>query len=409
MLKLFGFLFPLFAAHVGIGEDGGGDAGASGSGDGAGGADDKSGAGGSGAGSDDGAGADGGADGDLDAPKPGSVEGAAAAIKAGLAGEADPGEKPKPAAAKAEPTEDEKKRIAEDAAAANDPVKKQELQDAREKVELDKTRSMKSDDFKLTDADRKVLKPDAQKRFHQLTTALKAREDDLAAINTQAVGYKTQSEALTNLLAETQTGPQELGALLDYNFMLKTGKFEQALTVINAHREAILKALGREEAGVDLLAEFPDLKEKVQTQDMDRAAALEVAKTRRTEQVRAQQDQQNNNRQQQQTNAEQASNNALTEIDKWCLQLSKTDIDYKAREAKLQPMITEVITKYRPDQWLPTLKMLYQNVVIEKGGNGDLPGAGQTLRPSGGTRPGAKAPSSMFDAIKQGLHPGTTA
>jgi hypothetical protein len=80
--------------------------------------------------------------------------------------------------------------------------------------------------------------------------------------------------------------------------------------------------------------------------------------------------------------------------------LASSDIDYKAKEAKVIDQVDEVIKNYPPEQWLPTLKLLYQGITITKAApqrKSETP-----LRPTG-AKPGAKAPSSMEEAISQGL------
>jgi hypothetical protein len=59
-----------------------------------------------------------------------------------------------------------------------------------------------------------------------------------------------------------------------------------------------------------------------------------------------------------------------------------------------------VLKEYPPNLWLPTLKRLYAGIAVEKApavGGGSKP-----LRPTG-ARPGAKAPSTMLEAINTGL------
>jgi hypothetical protein len=72
---------------------------------------------------------------------------------------------------------------------------------------------------------------------------------------------------------------------------MKSGDYEGALKIIENTRAGILKALGREGPGVDLLAEHPDLKARVDNQEISRADALELANNRRANAARQQQDQ----------------------------------------------------------------------------------------------------------------------
>jgi hypothetical protein len=81
----------------------------------------------------------------------------------------------------------------------------------------------------------------------------------------------------------------------------------------------------------------------------------------------------------------------LQGIDAWVKQIAASDIDYKAKEAKVIDQVDEVIKNYPPEQWLPTLKLLYS-------GDHDHEGSAakeeerQPLRPTG-AKPGQKAPA----------------
>jgi len=390
MLKLFARLFPLLMPLSAVdGSDNGGaatpaaDAGAENTG---------SEGGTIASGVDSGAqGASGGAEASTDGqtPQGGSVEAAQAAIKEGLANA-------NPAAAAAN-------KAAADAALEADPVKKA----AADKAAADtkaaddaKIKATKVDDIKLTDAEKAALTPKAHERFHTLHKVAKANEDALVVANAQLTELRTRSEALTNIMKETQTGPEELGALLDYNRMLKTGQFDDALALVEQHRAAIYKAMGREAPGVDLLADFPDLAARVERNEITRGDAIELGNNRRREAVRQQQENGQRQQQQHETQTLQQQQNALGQIEKWCNDTAQKDVDFKAREAKLMPQIEQIMQQYPSHLWLPTIQRLYETVSVPR----ETTFSQQTtpLRPNG-AKPGPKAPASMFDAIRGGL------
>ncbi len=317
-----------------------------------------------------------------------TTEGMQAAIKEGLAGT----------------TPEASAKAAADAAAIEvDPVKKA----AADKVAADtkaadeaKLKTVKVDDIKLSDAEKASLTPKANERFHALHKLAKAKEDENAQLSAQVAQFRTQHETFTNVLKDTHTAPEELGALLDYNFMLKTGKFEDALKMVEMHRAAIYKAMGREAPGVDLLADFPDLAASVQNNELTRDRAIEIGTSRRREALQAQQQQ---GQQAQQTQAQQAQlvqQNALASIDKWCSETAAKDIDFKAREEKLLPQIAEIMQDYPPNLWLKTIQRMYSTVIVPRETSVLQPQG--ALRPNG-ARPGPKEASNMFDAIKSGL------
>jgi hypothetical protein len=131
-----------------------------------------------------------------------------------------------------------------------------------------------------------VLGAKAQARFGEVITTLKAREAEIATLTEQMKPLAEARDAITGLLKETMTTPDQLSAYLEFNRLLQsadTKDLETALTMIENQRVVLYKALGREPAGggVDLLAEFPDLKEKVAEAQITREAALELAQGRR--------------------------------------------------------------------------------------------------------------------------------
>jgi hypothetical protein len=169
--------------------------------------------------------------------------------------------------------------------------------------------------------------------------------------------------------------------------------------MVENQRAALYTALGREpeDGGVDLLAEFPDLKQKVTDAQITREDALELAAARRERAANTRKDQQQQSQQQGVEQVKTARANALKDITAWTADLTKSDIDYMAKEEKLLEQVEEVIKTYPPNQWLATLKLLYSGIAVQKAA--PQPNKGQQpIRPSG-AKPGAKAPQNMFEAM----------
>lgn len=261
----------------------------------------------------------------------------------------------------------------------------------------------------LKPEEKKALGAKAQARFGEVIGALKERETAIATLTAQMKPLQQARADIQGILHETNTTPEQLSAYLEYNRMRQSGnaqELETALAFIERQRAQLYAALGREPqgGGIDLLQGFDDLKKAVEDDEMTRERALELARLRRNEAARTQaaQRQQNQQRtaQTQQQQYQQASNKALGDIEAWTAQLQKGDLDYKAKEDKLLAEIDEVVKNYPPAQWLPTLKLLYKGIAIQKASS--VPGGPRPLRPSG-AKAGDKAPASMLDAINQGL------
>jgi len=262
----------------------------------------------------------------------------------------------------------------------------------------------------LKPEEKKALHSKTQARFAEVITTLKAHEQTLSKQAGEAKVLREGRDAILGVMKDTNTTQDQLSGYLYFNQLLQSGNpkdLESALQMVERQRLGLYKALGREPegGGLDLLADFPDLKKQVEEEEITRAAALEISGARREKAGRdaAAQRQQQQQRTQHQSveQNKQAGEKALKEIGEWTAGLAKTDLDYKAKEDKLLVKLDEVLKEYPPNKWLSTLKLLYDGIEITNaapaGGSQNRP-----LRPSG-AKPGAKAPASMLDAINQGL------
>lgn len=339
---------------------------------------------------------DGGADAE---PKGATTEGMLAEIKQGLAKSGDdaiqaPGAQAAAAA-----------KAVSDAATQGDPkagVKPAAGDDkaAADKLAADTLAKKKPADFVLTDQEKAVLGPKAQARFQELTHYGKVQYERAERVQQDNTTLVSARDNILKTFADAHADPKDLAGLLDLNYRIKTGDREGALRIINNTRADLLKSLGREEPGVDLLADHPDLKERVANQEISRADAIELANNRRSNAARQQQDQSQQQQQRQQQQVQQTQEAALGSIQAWCAETANKDIDYAAREAKLVAQIPAIMKQYPPNLWLPTIQRLYETVSVPKASVVPIT---NSLRPNG-ARPGAKAPNSMLDAIKVGLN-----
>lgn len=252
----------------------------------------------------------------------------------------------------------------------------------------------------LTDEEKRILGPKANARFQKLTHYGEVQFERAERVQQENVTLTTAKDNILKTFSDAKATPADLSSLLNLNFMMKSGDREGALRIIDATRADLLKSLGREAPGVDLLTDHADLKAAVDNQEMTRAAALEVANARRTTAANQQNQSQQQNQQRQQNEVQRTQQTALADIQKWGAEMSASDIDYSAREARLTPQIAEIIRDYQPHQWLPTIKRLYATIAVNRAPV--VPITTNSLRPNG-AKPGAKAPASMLDALKTGL------
>lgn len=294
-------------------------------------------------------------------------------------------------------------------AAAGDPdaIKAKQDAEAKAKAEAAKPKDLKT--LELTEADKRVMKGKTAERYNEVLTIAKAERVRAETAERNAVALSGSRDAILSVLKETNTTQEDLGNLLEFNRLLKSGKpedMETALKVVTNQRLALLKALGREGDGHDPLTEFADLLQDVEDQKITRERALELAAVRKRDAItqansdatsRAQQSEQ-----QRKDAHVKAVNDGLASIDTWTAGIAKADIDFKAKEAILLPRIEGIIRAYPPNLWLQTIKTVYDSIVVTKAAP-PLPNSGNTpLRPSG-AKPGGPAPTTMNEAIDQGL------
>jgi hypothetical protein len=81
-------------------------------------------------------------------------------------------------------------------------------------------------ELELKPDEKKVLGAKAQARFGEVITTLKAREAEISTLTEQMKPLAEARDAITGLLKETMTTPDQLSAYLEFNRMLQSGETE---------------------------------------------------------------------------------------------------------------------------------------------------------------------------------------
>lgn len=288
-------------------------------------------------------------------------------------------------------------------AAAGDPEAIRAKTEAENKAKIEAAKPKDLAALELTDAEKKALPAKTQQRIGDLLGIAKTERTAREAAEAKVTGLSQAREAILGVLKETNTSDQDLAQLLEYNRMVKSGQpadLERALQVMDAQRLTILKALGREGQGYDPLTEHADLAKDVQESKITRERALEIVAGRKRDSIAEAARQQGARSQQQEQQVAQARQQGLQSIDRWAADISKSDIDYKAKEATILPKIEGIVRDYPPNLWLPTIRAVYDAIVVHKQA---LPSTGAQPLRSSGAKPGNPAPTSMAEAISQGL------
>lgn len=235
----------------------------------------------------------------------------------------------------------------------------------------------------------------AQQRFQLLATTNRELTEKVTALDSQV-----------NYIRDTfqQRGVQQ-------------EQFEQAVTVIGAMnrgdygtaKQILVQQLqhlalltGEPMAGVDALADFPDLRQQVDGLQMAEQTALELARLRKGQQAAQTQLQQQTQQRQQQEASEREFTQAQSAVDQWVRQMQAQDIDWPVLEEQLLPDIKNLLAGMPPSRWLSAMQTQYS--VLKRAATAfRRPAAGgapavNPLRPSGAGAP-QRAPQSMYEAM----------
>lgn len=306
--------------------------------------------------------------------------------------------------------DDETKKVAEAAAAAKaekhpngTPKKNEKGEDLDPEGKIVPKQAKTSAELALSKEQLAALRPESRARFQEVITTLKARETEIAALTGQIKPLAEARESIMSVLEETKTTSDQLSAYLEFNRLLQSNDpkdIEDALQIVERQRVALYKALGREPEGgdLDLLADFPDLQGDVTESRITRERALEIANSRREKAANDRRTQQQNAQHQSLGQRKQVADKALKDIETWTAEISKNDIDFKAKEKDLLDQVDEVFKDHPPEKWLSVLKLLYKGIKVTKHAASQTPRDEQPIRPSG-AKPGAKAPQNMYEAM----------
>lgn len=233
----------------------------------------------------------------------------------------------------------------------------------------------------------------AQERFRNLTHRLKEKDTELAAVRSDLDGIRS-------IMQETGGKAEDFGMMFDYMRALNKGDMEHVGKVLAEQVRQYKMMTGKSLESVDPLQDFPDLRQRVDSYQMDEQSALELARqrsfARQHQQETAQQQQRHNQTQQ----FQQVKQQAMAEVDRMGAEWAKRDPDYKIKEELILKQIPVIAQRFHPSQWPQQVEILYQtlsSMPMQRPAQ-----APQPLRPSGQSA-GAKQPTSMLEALKSGL------
>lgn len=232
----------------------------------------------------------------------------------------------------------------------------------------------------------------AQERFQKLASTVK----EVSAERDQA---RQEVVQVRDYLQRHKVTPQQFEQAVGVLGMLNSGDLEGALRVMDQQRQQIALALGKPLPGVDGLADFPDLRHKVDTFEMDEVSAYETARLRKHQSVVQQRDQQAQQSQQ----SQQVFQRAQMDVDALCKQLAASDIDYPVIEEQLVQDLPTILRDVPPASWPRVVKAQYDMLkraaaTFRRPTAGAITTDSNPLRATGGGSP-QQRPRDAYEAM----------
>ncbi len=224
------------------------------------------------------------------------------------------------------------------------------------------------------------LKGRTKERFEQLAGRLKERTAEIEALTQERDTLKAQAEALPDAqqavqtlqelhgaMTEAQVSGEEFAGFLTYAKAVRSGDFQAAAQTLIAQLRPLLPYVhGKVDlaGALDPLAEFSDLQQAVESMQITREHATEIAQGRRIRQMQEQAHQQRtqaSQQTQQQTQAQQqATQQGLSQLQALERTLAAQDADYGRIAPELVKAIPQITKAYPPHLWASAVQDRYQ-------------------------------------------------
>lgn len=234
----------------------------------------------------------------------------------------------------------------------------------------------------------------AQERFRSMVTKVKEKDAEIETLRSNLDGIR-------HIMKDTGAAPEDFGKMFDYMKALNSGDMVRVRAVLEDQIRQYTMLTGQSLSQVDPLAEFPDLRERVNGYQMDENTALEIARNRAIQNRNNQVIQQQNQQQEKTQRYQQARQNAMQEVDQMGAEWAKRDPDYSAKEEIILKQIPVIAKEFPPEQWSKQVRILYQTLsampISRPQATTPAP-----LRASGQSA-GTRQPGSMLEALQSGL------
>lgn len=250
--------------------------------------------------------------------------------------------------------------------------------------------------FRALAADVKELAP--------IRDALKAAGVEDVASLPQIVQRSRDGEEMVKMVMETGATSEQYGMALDYLGLISKASrgdipsAEKAFEVMSAELASLATVLGKEVPGVhDPLAAHADLRAEVESGELTRQRALEMASVRAREATTSTAQR---NAQQQTQAAQQAEQQGINWLNQFDADAAAQDPAYAAKRPALSEAVAQIRANYHPSEWPQRTALAYARIAAPAPAAGApaAPAAPAQPRP-GPMRPGGPRPAMapVFD------------
>lgn len=233
----------------------------------------------------------------------------------------------------------------------------------------------------------------AQERFHNLVSKVKEKDEHISRLNADLEGIRS-------IMKDTGASPEDFAKAFDYMKAITSGDMEHVGRVIQEQIRQYTLMTGKPLQTADPLAEFPDLRERVNGYQMDENTALEMARHRHMQNQQQQYIRQNQEQQQRSQYEAQSRNQAISEVARLGDEWKKNDPDYTFKEDAILKQIPAIKANFPPQLWPQQVRLLYETM-------SSIPAPREVNNPpplrASGQSAGARNPGSMLEALQVGL------
>jgi len=267
--------------------------------------------------------------------------------------------------------------------------------EATDAKSADEAKAITEDDLKPLDSKNK----DTNARFEKITAGYKEQVAANEKLSNELTAYKGSIESLRELGFTDEAAASDLVEFSAFRHVLATGDVPKFQEII-ANQVKQFEAMHGKKVTIAASAidDYEDLKAAVDNLEMTDEHATEIARSRKlTERTnRERETRQVNNQTAEQHQA--AINEATAQVSQMQQNWSRTDPDYPKVIAELEPLMTDIATKFPASQWPSIIDMQYKSLkkALVLSGNQQ-----QTPSPLRGNASisGKAVPNSVEDAV----------